>query len=168
MSNRILVTQPIDADGCALLEAAGFTLDIWPGPEPIPHGELVERVRGCVGLLSMLTDQIDEAVLDAGDLRVIAQHAVGINNIDLQAVHDRGIGLAHTPGVLTNATARRRISGTTPWAASRSPTAAPHRKRPCATPAAEPGTSVALAAVPTPVRTRSQETASLKPAQKCA
>ena len=105
MSNRILITQPIDADGYALLEEAGFTLDIWSGPEPIPYDELKMRIRGCVGLLSMLTDQIDAAVLDAGDLRVIAQHAVGINNIDLQAVHARGIGLAHTPGVLTNATA---------------------------------------------------------------
>ena len=105
MSNRILITQPIDADGCALLEEAGFHLDVWPGPEPIPHEILVERVKGCAGLLSMLTDQIDAAVLDAGPLKVIAQHAVGINNIDLEAVAERGIGLAHTPGVLTNATA---------------------------------------------------------------
>lgn len=105
MSNRILITQPIDADGIARLEDAGFHLEVWPGPEPIPHEILLEKVKGCVGLLSMLTDRIDTSVLDAGSLKVIAQHAVGINNIDLDAVAERGIGLAHTPGVLTNATA---------------------------------------------------------------
>ena len=81
MSNRILITQPIDEDGCALLEQSGFTIDVWPGPEPMPHETLVERVQGCVGLLCMLTDRIDETVLESGSLKVIAQHAVGTNNI---------------------------------------------------------------------------------------
>ena len=105
VSHRILITQPIDQDGCDLLTSAGCTLDIWPGPEPIPHQELVSRVRGCDGLISMLTDQVDAAVLDAGPIRVVAQHAVGINNIDLDALRKRGVALAHTPGVLTDATA---------------------------------------------------------------
>ena len=105
MSHRILITQPIDQIGYDLLTEANCTLDIWPGPEPISHAELLIRVQGCTGLISMLTDQVDAAVLDAGPVRVVAQHAVGINNIDLDAVHQRGVALAHTPGVLTNATA---------------------------------------------------------------
>ena len=105
MSHRILITQPIDQDGCDLLTSAGCTLDIWPGPEPISYTELLTRVRGCDGLISMLTDPVDAAVLDAGPVRVVAQHAVGINNIDLDAVKARGVALAHTPGVLTDATA---------------------------------------------------------------
>jgi glyoxylate reductase len=105
MAERILITQPIDDSGQARLEAAGFILDVWPGPEPMPYEVLLERVSGCGGLLSMLTDRIDAAVLDAGPIRVVAQHAVGINNIDLDAVRGRCVGLAHTPGVLTDATA---------------------------------------------------------------
>ncbi len=105
MSHRILITQPIDQDGYDLLTEANCTLDIWPGPEPISHAELLRRVRGCDGLISMLTDPVDAAVLDAGPVRVVAQHAVGINNIDLDAVKERGVALAHTPGVLTHATA---------------------------------------------------------------
>ena len=105
MSNRILITQPIDDHGLAMLEQAGFTLDVWPGPEPMPHDVLVERIQGCAGLLCMLTDRIDESVLKGGTIKVIAQHAVGINNIDLDVVRKRGIELAHTPGVLTDATA---------------------------------------------------------------
>ena len=53
----------------------------------------------------MLTDRLDAEVMDAGPLRVIAQHAVGINNIDLDAARQRSIAVAHTPGVLTDATA---------------------------------------------------------------
>ena len=105
MSNRILITQPIDDDGCALLEQAGFTIDVWSGPEPMPHDVLLDRIQGCVGLLCMLTDRIDESVLSCGTVKVIAQHAVGINNIDLDAARSRGIEVAHTPGVLTDATA---------------------------------------------------------------
>ncbi len=105
MAKRILITQPIDDSGSARLEAAGFSLDVWPGPEPMPYEILLERVVGCVGLLSMLTDRIDAAVLDAGPVQIVAQHAVGINNIDLDALRQRGVGLAHTPGVLTDATA---------------------------------------------------------------
>ena len=96
MSNRILITQPIDDDGCALLEQAGFTIDVWSGPEPMPHDVLLSRIQGCVGLLCMLS---------CGTVKVIAQHAVGINNIDLDAARSRGIEVAHTPGVLTDATA---------------------------------------------------------------
>jgi glyoxylate reductase len=105
MAKRILITQPIDNSGQARLEAAGFDLDVWPGPEPMPHHVLLERAKGCVGILSMLTDKIDASVLDAGPIEVVAQHAVGINNIDLDALRARGVGLAHTPGVLTDATA---------------------------------------------------------------
>ena len=105
VSHRILITQPIDQDGCDLLTRAGCTVDIWPGPGPIPYKKLLDRVRGCDGLISMLTDQVDAAVLDAGPVRVVAQHAVGINNIDLDALKKRGVALAHTPGVLTDATA---------------------------------------------------------------
>jgi glyoxylate reductase len=105
MPDRVLITQPIDGEAMALLDAVAIPTDVWPGPEPISRTELLRRVAGCAGLISMLTDPVDAEVMDAGPLRVIAQHAVGVNNIDLEGAAARGICVAHTPGVLTHATA---------------------------------------------------------------
>ena len=105
MSDRVLITQPIDPAGLAMLEAENLAVEVWPGPEPMPKSALLDRVRGCAGLISMLTDSVTADVLEAGPLRVVAQHAVGINNIDLDAARSLGVAVAHTPGVLTEATA---------------------------------------------------------------
>jgi len=105
MRKKVLITQPIDTAGMDLLEAEGFDIDVWPGPEPIDRTSLLARVKGCAGMISMLTDAVDAEVMDAGPLVAVAQHAVGINNIDLAAARDRDVAVAHTPGVLTDATA---------------------------------------------------------------
>jgi len=105
MPKKVLITQPIDESGMDVLRAAKISVDVWPGPEPIDRSTLLERVAECEGMISMLTDPLDAEVMDAGNLRVIAQHAVGINNIDLDAARQRGIQVGHTPGVLTDATA---------------------------------------------------------------
>jgi glyoxylate reductase len=73
---------------------------------PVTHDELVRRVPGKQALLSMVTDTVDRAVIDAGKhLRVIANAAVGYNNIDVAAARERGIVVTNTPDVLTDATA---------------------------------------------------------------
>lgn len=73
---------------------------------PVTHDELVRRVAGKQALLSMVTDTVDRAVIEAGkDLRVIANAAVGYNNIDVAAARERGIIVTNTPDVLTDATA---------------------------------------------------------------
>ncbi|MAY80751.1 MAG: D-glycerate dehydrogenase [Deltaproteobacteria bacterium] len=105
MIDKILITQPIDPAGTDMLEAAGCAIDVWSGPDPMPREELLKRLQGCVGMISMLNDTVDDSVFAAGPLRVVAQHAVGVNNIDLAAARVRGVALAHTPGVLTDATA---------------------------------------------------------------
>ena len=70
------------------------------------HDELVRRVAGKQALLSMITDTVDRAVIEAGtDLRVIANVAVGYNNVDVAAARERGIIVTNTPDVLTDATA---------------------------------------------------------------
>jgi len=102
---RVFITQTIDDAGMAALAAAGLDVDVWPGPAPIPRQALLTRVAGCVGLIPMPTDKIDAGVMDAGPLQVIANHAVGVDNVDLQAATDRGIQVTNTPGVLTDATA---------------------------------------------------------------
>ena len=81
--------------------------EIWPGPLPPSREVLLEKVQGCAGILTMLSDGIDAELFNAaGDqLKVVSQYAVGVNNIDLAEAHKRGISVGNTPGVLTDATA---------------------------------------------------------------
>lgn len=73
---------------------------------PVPHDVLECEIKEVDGLYCMLTDKIDRTLLDkAKNLKVISTMAVGYNNIDIQAATDKGIVVAHTPGVLTETTA---------------------------------------------------------------
>jgi glyoxylate reductase len=72
----------------------------------LPHEELVSRVAGKQGLLSVVTDTLDRAVFEAGrDLKVVSTIAVGYNNIDVAAARERNIVVTNTPDVLTEAAA---------------------------------------------------------------
>ncbi len=102
---RVLVTQDIDPAGIAILTQAGLDVDVLASDSPAADVVLRFRIRDCVGLLSMLTDTVDADLMDSAPLKVIAQHAVGVNNIDLAAAARRGIVVTNTPGVLTDATA---------------------------------------------------------------
>ena len=85
---------------------AGADVDLYEGRSAIAREELLERVAGKDGLICLLTDRIDAEVLDAGrDLKVVANIAVGYNNIDLKACRERGVIATNTPDVLTNACA---------------------------------------------------------------
>ncbi len=78
----------------------------WDGPLPPPREVLEENVTNIEGLLSLLTDKIDAALMDkAPKLKVISNYAVGFDNIDIPAATKRGIIVGNTPGVLTGATA---------------------------------------------------------------
>ncbi len=73
---------------------------------PVPPAQLAERVRGKQALISVLTDRVDASVIAAGtDLRIIANVAVGYDNIDVAAARARGIVVTNTPDVLTEAVA---------------------------------------------------------------
>ncbi len=89
----------------ARLEAA-CDVDLFTGRAAMPRDELLQRVAGKQGLICLLTDRIDAEVLDAGqDLRIVANIAVGYNNIDVDRCRSRGIVVTNTPDVLTNACA---------------------------------------------------------------
>jgi glyoxylate reductase len=80
--------------------------DVWPEQLPPPADELARRVRDCDGLVSLLTDRVDGALLDAAPkLKVVSNFAVGYNNVDVAACTARGVCVGNTPGVLTDATA---------------------------------------------------------------
>lgn len=74
---------------------------------PMPRERLLAEVKGKRGLLPMLTDRIDDELLDAAgsDLRVVANYAVGYDNVDVAACTSRGVLVTNTPDVLTDATA---------------------------------------------------------------
>ena len=83
-----------------------FEVRIWQGDDPVPRDELISGIDGCVGLLCMLTDDVDADLLShAPSLRVVSQMAVGVDNIDVEECQRRGIVVGHTPGVLTETVA---------------------------------------------------------------
>ncbi len=103
---RVFVTRIIPEDGLALIRAV-CDADVWPEELPPPRPVLLEQVRGIDGLLCLLTDQIDGEVMDAAGpgLRVISNHAVGYDNVEVAAATARGIPVGNTPGILTETTA---------------------------------------------------------------
>src|SRR5438067_12398981 len=89
-----------------------FELDLHDSEWPAPRDELLRRVAGCDGLMLMLTDRVDDELLDAAgpQLRVVANYAVGVDNVDLEACRRRGVVVSNTPDVLTGATAELTIA----------------------------------------------------------
>jgi len=82
-------------------------VDVWPGDEAIPRAELLKRVAGKDALICVLTDRVDDELLDAAgpQLKVVATISVGYDNIDVAAVRRHQVAATNTPDVLTEATA---------------------------------------------------------------
>ncbi len=105
MPAKILISRTIPPEAIALARA-GATVDLHPGPQPLPKPELVARLRDKEGLICLITDAIDAEVLQgAPRLKVVSNVAVGYNNIDVAAATARGIVVTNTPDVLTETTA---------------------------------------------------------------
>jgi glyoxylate reductase len=102
---RCFVTRRLPGDALGRLSAE-HEVEVWPERLPPPHDELVARCAESEGLLSLLTDQVDRALIEnSPKLRAISNYATGWNNIDIDAAGERGIPVGHTPGVLTETTA---------------------------------------------------------------
>jgi glyoxylate reductase len=101
---KVLVTREIPDAGLRLLE--GFDVTVL-SVSPPGRGELLEAVRGAVGILPTVTEKMDAEVIDAaGDgLKVIANMAVGFDNIDVEAATELGVVVTNTPEVLNETTA---------------------------------------------------------------
>jgi glyoxylate reductase len=101
----VLMTHPLPQDWLAPLQGR---VQLLVGPaEPSGFGsDLLEQLSEAEGIVSMLIDRVDEALLSrATRLRVVSNYAVGYDNIDVPACTRRGIPVGNTPGVLTDATA---------------------------------------------------------------
>ncbi len=102
---RVFVTRRLPGDALDRL-AQYAQVDLWLGDGPPSSKQLVEHAAHAAGIICLLTDRIDAAVLDpAPGLRVISNVAVGYDNIDVAAAAARGIAVGNTPGVLTETTA---------------------------------------------------------------
>ncbi len=105
---RVFMTADIGRDALGRLLERGYEVEVYPDIEPPPKSLIVEKVRsGIDALITTLRDQIDEEVLaaGAGTLRIVAQIAVGFDNIDRAAANRYRIPFANTTDVLTEATA---------------------------------------------------------------
>ncbi len=106
MTARVFVSRPLPAPGSSDLVDAGFEVDQQCEDRPATSDELLVGVAEADALLSMLTDRVDAELLDAAPrLKVVANLAVGYDNIDVAAATARRVVVTNTPGVLTDATA---------------------------------------------------------------
>ncbi len=102
---KVFVTYEIPESGLKMLSEK-FELDVYTGEEFLTKEEMIERARKADAMVAHLRDPIDTQFIQSLEkMKIIADYAVGYNNIDVQAATERGIYVTHTPGVLTEATA---------------------------------------------------------------
>lgn len=103
--SKVLVTHALPGTRFPQL-SEHCEVNVWMGPELLSHVGLREELSGCEGLLCLLTDRVDAALIEASpDLRFISSMSVGVDHIDVTAATARGIPVGNTPGVLVETTA---------------------------------------------------------------
>lgn len=102
---KVFVTYKIPEDGLKLLKEK-YELDVYEGGEFLTKEEMMNRVKDADAVITQLRDPVDKEFIDAGKkLKIIANYAVGFNNIDVEYAKSKRIYVTNTPGVLTEATA---------------------------------------------------------------
>jgi len=103
---KVFVSRRIPEDGIRPIKEA-TDAQIWVDDLPPPRTALLEAIAGCDGVVTLLTDRVDDEFLDAAgpQLKVVSNYAVGFDNVDVPACTKRGIPVGNTPGVLTETTA---------------------------------------------------------------
>ena len=102
---KVYVTRELPERGLKIIKER-FDADVWPEYAPPPKKTIIEKVKDVDALATLLSDKIDAEVFDAAPkLKMIAQLAVGFDNVDVQEATKRGIYVSNTPEVLTDTTA---------------------------------------------------------------
>jgi glyoxylate reductase len=102
---RAFITRKLALAPSSVL-GAGIEIDQYDSESALPRDELLRRVHDASALLPILGDRVDKELLDAAPrLRIVANHAVGYDNVDVPACTARGVWVTNTPDVLTDATA---------------------------------------------------------------
>ncbi|XP_014562698.1 hypothetical protein COCVIDRAFT_83563 [Bipolaris victoriae FI3] len=106
---KVVVTRQLIDEAQKLLDAKNESLEIvqWQSEKPCDRSWLLENVNGATGILVMLTDKVDEELLEAAgpQLKAIASFSVGTDHVDRDALKKRNIRLGYTPTCLTDAVA---------------------------------------------------------------
>jgi glyoxylate reductase len=113
MRQNVFITRRVPQVGIKLLQEAGFAVEIHDSDLPMERGVLLERLRSgnYQALLTTLSDKVNDELLDAApDLKIVANFAVGYDNIDLPVCTKRNVLVSNTPGVLSEATADQAIA----------------------------------------------------------
>ena len=115
MSFNAFITRKIPEEGINILKKFCQTVEVNPHDRPLTYEELLEQVKGRDAILTMLSDRIDAHLINQAtdpclkhtgtSLRIIANYAVGYDNVDVKAATAKGIVVTNTPGVLTDSTA---------------------------------------------------------------
>ncbi len=110
MGLKVVVTHPVPPPALELLR--NYEVVVGPSEDPYEPNELARLVVGADAILALLIDRIDEMILDAAgpQLRVVANFAVGYDNVDLAAVARRGVKVSNTPDVLTQGVAEHTFA----------------------------------------------------------
>jgi lactate dehydrogenase-like 2-hydroxyacid dehydrogenase len=103
---KTVVTRRIPRAGLELVQQV-TDVRLWDSDEPIPRATLLEQVKGIDGLYCLVTERVDDELLDAAgpSLKVVSTLSVGYDHIDVKACRKRNIAVGNTPGVLTETSA---------------------------------------------------------------
>ncbi|RLE50917.1 MAG: D-glycerate dehydrogenase [Candidatus Methanomethylicota archaeon] len=105
MKPKVFITRELPGKAIELISEY-YEVEVWREYYPPPKDVIIRKIKDLDALASLLTDRIDSEVLgNASKLRIIAQYAVGYDNIDIEECTKRGIYVTNTPGVLTEAVA---------------------------------------------------------------
>lgn len=109
---KVVITRKIPGNGIKMLEEAGFEVVVSPHDRALERGELLNFIQGADGVLTMLTDKVDQEFINAvgPNLKIVANFAVGFDNLDLPTLSSHNIVATNTPDVLTEAVAEHAFS----------------------------------------------------------
>ena len=103
---KVYITRKIQPKAIKFLREKGFTVSVYPKDKPIPRNVLLKNIKNIDALIPLLTDKIDKEVIDKmSKCKIIANYAVGYENIDIEYAKKKNIIVTNTPDVLTDSTA---------------------------------------------------------------
>ena len=103
---RVFITRDIPEAGIKILKNAGYAVEVYKDTQPLTREQFLDKIKNTDAIIPMLSEQINKEAIDhASKLKVIANYAVGYNNIDINYAKLKNIYVTNTPDVLTEATA---------------------------------------------------------------
>lgn len=106
MTFSVFITRKIPEEGVKILKTVCQKVEVNPHDRPLTYDELLKEAKGRDAIITMLSDRIDARLMqEAANLKIVANYAVGYDNIDVKAATAKGIVVTNTPGVLTDSTA---------------------------------------------------------------